>query len=101
MIKGTVLEHELTNMFGGAVKALILKVSAEQSKKIIAEFPRARIDARGFLEELPIVFKRALFDEIVRSKSIGEEPIKTVMNKIDEIQSSAAREDEYLAPPIS
>jgi hypothetical protein len=98
-ITGTPLEGKLTNMFGGAVKALILKVPPEKSKKILVEFPSSRIDARGFLEELPVAFKRALFDEIVHSKSIGSEVIDAVMGRIEEIKAAAANEEDYLPPP--
>ena len=78
-IKGTGLEKMMTDMFGGAIKAFILTVTPEQSKKLLGAFTRSRTDSRGFLEELPISFKRALFDEIVRSKSIGPEVTEAVL----------------------
>lgn len=98
-IRGTKLEGLLTNMFGGAIKALILTVPAEQSKRLLAEFPRARTDARGFIEELPVSFKRALFEQIVSSESIGPAAVEEVIGRISEIKSSAASEEEYLRPP--
>ena len=98
-IKGTKLEGSMTSMFGGAIKAFILTVPAEQSKKLLAEFPRARTDARGFLEELPVSFKRALFDQIVSSESIGPEVVDKVIGRLAEVKTSAAGEEEYLRPP--
>lgn len=99
-IKGTGLEEKVTDMFGGAVKALILDVPEEpQAKKILAEFPGARIDARGFLEEVPVAFKRAVFEEIKNKKSIGPEVIDAVLARIGEIKEMAAKESEYLPPP--
>lgn len=98
-VKGTKLEGLLTNMFGGAIKAFILSVPEDQSKTLLAEFPRSRTDARGFLEELPIAFKTALFEEIARSNSIGPEVTARVLNRLPEIKKRAASEEEYLAPP--
>lgn len=98
-VRGTRLEPSMTSMFGGAIKAFILSVSAEQSRKLLAEFPRARTDARGFLEELPVSFKRALFDQIVSSESIGPEVVDKVIGRLAEVKSSAASEEEYLRPP--
>ncbi|MGP8158721.1 MAG: DUF6955 family protein [Thermoplasmata archaeon] len=101
VLRGTTLENRTTDMFGGSIKALILTVTPEQSKVIIAAFARARTDSRGFLEELPISFKRALFEEIVRSKSIGPEVIDAVLAKLDAIKVEASKEEDRLPPPTS
>ena len=98
-IRGTKLEGLLTSMFGGAIKAFILTVPADQSKVLLSEFPRSRTDARGFIEELPVAFKRALFEEIVRSNSVGPEVTAKVIGRLAEVKKSAASEEEYLAPP--
>lgn len=98
-IKGTGLETKLTSMFGGAIKAFILQVPADQSKKLLEAFPRSRTDARGFLEELPVSFKRALFEEIVRRKSIGSEATDAVLGRLAAIKTEAAKEEDYLPPP--
>ena len=98
-IKGSGLEKMMTDMFGGAIKAFILSVTPEQSKKLLAAFTRSRTDSRGFLEELPISFKRALFDEIVRSKSIGPEVTEAVLKKLDTLKAEAAKEEDRLPPP--
>ena len=97
-IKGTGLEKMMTDMFGGAIKAFILTVTPEQSKKLLGAFTRSRTDSRGFLEELPISFKRALFDEIVRSKSIGPEVTEAVLKKLDTLKAEAAKEEDRLPP---
>ena len=98
-IKGTGLENRLTSMFGGAIKAFILQVSAEQSKRLLEAFPRSRTDARGFIEELPVTYKRALFEEIVRRKSVGPEVTDSVLTKLSAIKTEAAKEEDYLRPP--
>ena len=98
-IKGTGLEKLMTDMFGGAIKAFILSVTPEQSKKLLAAFTRSRTDSRGFLEELPISFKRALFEEIVRSKSIGTEVTEKVLKNLDALKVEAAKEEDRLPAP--
>lgn len=98
-IKGTPLESKITDMFGGAIKALIMEVPDEQTKKILAEFPAARLDARFFLEEAPIAFKRAVFEEIKRSKSIEPNVIDAVLAKVSDIKELVKKESEYLPVP--
>lgn len=98
-IRGTGLEREMTDMFGGAIKAFILRVTPEQSQRLLAAFSRSRTDSRGFLEELPISFKRALFEEIVRSRSIGPEVTDAVLRRLDELKVEAAKEEDRLSPP--
>jgi hypothetical protein len=98
-IKGTPLENRITDMFGGAIKALIMEVPEPQTKMVLAEFPAARLDARFFLEEVPIAFKRAVFEEIKRSKSIEPAVIDAVMAKVSEIKELVKKESEYLPVP--
>jgi len=98
-IKGTELEKKLTTLFGGQIKSLVLEVPEEWSKKILAEFPNARIDSRGYLEDLPVAFKRALFNEVVNKKSLGVDVIEAVFKRIDEIKELAEKESEYIPPP--
>ena len=99
LIKGTLLEDRATDMFGGAIRALILEVPFEQGRRILEEFPSAGIDARGFLEEVPVAFKKALFEEVVRLKSTGVEVLDSVFRKISVIKAAAEREQEHLPPP--
>ncbi len=96
-IKGTPLEEKVQDMFGGALKMIAVEVSEDKANEILKAFDRARIDSRGFIEDLPVAFKRALFEEIVKSKSL--DVIDKVLAKIDEIKEAAAKESEYIPPP--
>lgn len=98
-IKGTPLEAKVTDMFGGAIKALIMEVPDEQTSKIIDNLPGARLDARFFIEEAPIAFKRALFEKIKTMKSIGPEVIDAVLADLPKIKEQAAKESESLPVP--
>lgn len=98
-IKGSPLEGKVTDMFGGAIKALIMEVPDEQTNKIIEGLPGARLDARFFIEEAPIAFKRALFEEIKKAKSLGTEVIDAVLKRLPEIKEQAAKESESLPVP--
>jgi hypothetical protein len=100
-IRGTPLERKLTSMFGGAIKAFVLQASSEQCQKLLSEFPRSRTDARGFIEELPIAFKKALFEEIVNSQSIDTEVIDSVILHLARVKAEAEIEENYLTPPES
>lgn len=98
-IKGTPLEDKITDMFGGAIKALIMDVPDEQTNKIIDNLPGARLDARFFIEEVPVAFKRALFEKIKTMKSIGPEVIDAVLADLPKIKEQAAKESETLPVP--
>ncbi|MEM1787770.1 MAG: hypothetical protein QXY12_02465 [Pyrobaculum sp.] len=98
-IKDLPIAQSLKSMFGGEIKILEVPVDEETAKKILAAFPAARIDARGFLEDLPVAFKRALFESIVATKSIGKEAFEEVFKDIDKIKEAAAKEKEYIPPP--
>ncbi len=96
-IKGTPVEEKITDMYGGALKALIIEVPEDKAKKILEAFDKARIDARGFIEEVPVAFKRAVFEEIAKSKSL--DVIDKVLERLPEIKEAAAKESEYIPPP--
>lgn len=98
-IKGSPLEGKVTDMFGGAIKALIMEVPEDLAGKIIDNLPGARLDARFFLEEVPIAFKRALFEKIKTMKSIGTEVIDAVFADLPKIKELAAKESESLPLP--
>lgn len=98
-VKGSGLEKKVEPMFGGALNSFILEIPENKSKQILSEFEDARIDARGFLEDLPIAFKKAVFEEIVKEKSLGPEAIDGALNRASEIKEAAAKESEYLPPP--
>jgi len=100
-IRGTPVEKEVKDLYGGYLKVIELTVPDEIAQRILKEFPRARIDARGFIEETPVVFKRELFEVIVQLKSTGPEVFSELLkpNRLSKIKEAAAKEDEYLPPP--
>ncbi|MFP3194435.1 MAG: hypothetical protein RXR11_03965 [Caldivirga sp.] len=100
-IRGTPVEKEVKDLYGGYLKVIELTVPDEIAQRILNEFPRARIDARGFIEETPVVFKRELFEVIVQLKSTGPEVFSELLkpNRLSRIKEAAAKEDEYLPPP--
>jgi len=96
-IKGTPLEEKVQSIFGGQLKMLVVEVPEDKSEIILKAFDRARIDSRGFLEDLPVAFKRALFEEIAKAKSL--DVIDKVLERLPEIQELAEKESEYIPPP--
>jgi hypothetical protein len=100
-IKGTQLEGLVKDLYGGYLKILELDVPDDVAQKILKEFPRARIDARGFIEETPVVFKRELFEVIAQLKSVGREVFEELLKpeRLGKIKELAAKEEEYLPPP--
>lgn len=96
-IKGTHLEEKITELFGGQLKALIVEVPEEKSEQILKAFDKARIDSRGYIEDVPVAFRRALFEEIAREKAL--DVIDKVLERIPELVEAAKKEDEYIPPP--
>ena len=101
LIKGTELEKEIKDLFGGALKMIDVEVTEEQAKKLMHLFPRVRIDARGYVEETPIAFRKALFKSVVSNGNKKEalEVILSDENILKEIKEMASKEDEYIPPP--
>lgn len=76
-----------------------VEVDEEAAKRILAEFPSARVDARGFLEDLPVAFRSALFEAIVETKSIGKEAFQRMFEKIGKLNKPLRRRrSTYLHP---
>ncbi|WP_456328344.1 DUF6955 family protein [Archaeoglobus sp.] len=96
-IKGTPLEEKIQYIFGGALRMLVVEVPEDKSQQILKAFDRARIDSRGFIEDLPVAFKRALFEEIAKAKSL--DVIDKILERLPEIQELAKKEEEYIPPP--
>ncbi len=96
-IKGTPLEEKVQSLFGGQLKMLVIEVPEDKAEKILKSFDRARIDSRGFLEDLPVAFKRALFEEVAKAKSL--DVLDKVLERLPEIQEAAKKESEYIPPP--
>lgn len=91
-IKGTPLEQQMKDMFGGLLKVLIVEVTPEQCKRILDTFPRARTVPGGGIEQLPKAFKDALFDAVVRLQRLDSSVIDEVFKNIEEIKKKAAEE---------
>ena len=100
LIRGTPLEGMVKDVFGGALKMLEIEVPEDIAKKILAEFDKARVDARGFIEDLPVAFRRELFNMIVELKRADAEVVRRLLDeRLGKIKEEAAREEEYLPPP--
>jgi len=100
-IKGTPLESQIKDMFGGQLKMIEIDVPDDLANALLREFPRSRIDARGFIEELPVAFKRELFEVVASMGSTGPEVIQELLKpeRLSRIKELAAKEEEYLPPP--
>jgi len=98
-IKGSPVEQKIEAIFGGELKVLRVKVGEEVKNEVLKAFESARVDSRACITDTPVAFRRALFEEIAKQKSLGEEVVKAVLAKIDEIKQLAAKESEYLPPP--
>ncbi len=98
-VKGTAVEKEVTSMFGGEINAVILEFPDDKAKQILNEFPTARIDSRGFLEDIPVALKRTIFEEVSNKASTGPEVLDSVISRLDEIKDLAEKESEYIPPP--
>ncbi|MFN4197065.1 MAG: DUF6955 family protein [Caldimicrobium sp.] len=98
-IKGTPIENNIEAVFGGELKVLRVKVGEEVKNSILKVFESARIDSRACITDTPVAFKRALFEEIAKQKSLGEEVVQAVLSRIDEIKELAAKESDFLPAP--
>lgn len=92
-IKGTELESKLVSMFGGAVKSLVMNVSEEQCNRLLSSFLSCRVDSMGYIEELPVSFKKALYKEVVQRGSLDPAALDAVIDK------AASFKDGKLEPP--
>lgn len=98
-IKGSPIEGNIEAVFGGELKVLRVKVGEEVKNEILKAFETARIDSRACITDTPVAFKRALFEEIAKQKSLSEDVVKAVLGRIDEIKELAAKESDYLPAP--
>jgi len=69
-----------------AIGSLLISIREGVAKRILAEFPSARIDTRGSLDDFPASFKRTLFATIVEAKGSVKEPIERVFINIERIE---------------
>jgi hypothetical protein len=98
-IKNLPFANQLKSMFGGEIKMLEVEVDEDTAKKILQAFPSARVDARGYLEDLPVAFKKALFEAVVKTRNLGKETFEEVFRNIETIKELAKKEKEYVPPP--
>lgn len=98
-LKGTPVESQIDAVFGGELKVVRVKVGEEVKGEVLKAFETARIDSRACITDTPVAFKRAVFDEIVKQKSLNEDVVKAVLAKINEIKELAAKESEFLPAP--
>lgn len=93
------LADRLRPMFGGEVLLLVVDVEAGVAERILSTFPSARVDARGFIEDLPVAFRRALLKAIMETGDVGRAAFERVFAEIERIKEEAAREGEFIPPP--
>ncbi|MFZ8841663.1 MAG: DUF6955 family protein [Pyrobaculum sp.] len=98
-IKNLPFASQLKAMFGGEIKMLEVEVDEDTAKKILQAFPSARVDARGYLEDLPVAFKKALFEAVVKTGSLSKEAFEEVFRNVETIKELAKKEKEYVPPP--
>ncbi len=96
-IKGTPVEEKVQFLFGGTLRMIPLEIPEDKAQQILKAFEKARIDSRGFIEDVPVALKRAVFEEIAKAKSL--DVIDKVLGRLPEIQKAAKEEDEYIPPP--
>ncbi|MDI1472679.1 MAG: hypothetical protein QMD43_07165 [Thermodesulfovibrio sp.] len=99
-IKGTPLEEKVESIFGGALRRLVIEVPDDLGQKVIDQFTKARFDARGFIEETPAAFKRAIFKRIAEMKELSAAVVEKVLAEdLDKVKEEAAKEDKELPVP--
>ncbi|MCS7150607.1 MAG: hypothetical protein RMI93_07730 [Caldimicrobium sp.] len=98
-LKGTPVESQIDAVFGGELKVVRVKVGEEVKGEVLKAFETARIDSRACITDTPVAFKRAVFDEIAKQKSLNEDVVKAVLARINEIKDLAAKESEFLPAP--
>jgi len=64
-LRGTPFVGFVRPMFGGGLYVLVLELDDALGELVLRRFPSARVDARGFVEDLPASFRRVLFEELV------------------------------------
>ena len=62
-IRGSPFEGFVRRMFGGGLYVFVLELDGVLGELVLRRFPSARVDARGFVEDLPASF-RVLFEEL-------------------------------------
>jgi len=68
----------------------VLELDGVMGELVLRRFPSARVDARGFVEDLPASFRRVLFEELVARGEVEA----AVLAALDR-----ASEEEEVPPP--
>ena len=69
---------------------LVLELDDALGELVLRRFPSARVDARGFVEDLPASFRRALFEGLVARGEV-EAAVLAALER--------ASEEEEVPPP--
>ena len=59
-LRGSPLEGLARPMFGGGLYVLVVEVGEGLGLEVLQRFPSASVDARGFVEDVPVSFRRVL-----------------------------------------
>lgn len=97
-VKGSTLDGKVKGLFGGALRVIDLEINEAQAKKILEAFPKSRIDARNHIEETPVLFRRELFNLLVKDGEIALDEILRD-EELNRLKALSANEDDYLMPP--
>jgi len=89
-LRGTPFEGFVRPMFGGGLYVLVLELDDALGELVLRRFPSARVDARGFVEDLPASFRRVLFEELVARGEV-EAAVLAALER--------ASEEEEVPPP--
>jgi hypothetical protein len=89
-LRGAPFEGFVRPMFGGGLYVLVLELDDALGELVLRRFPSARVDARGFVEDLPASFRRALFEELVAGGDVKAAVLAAL---------ERASEEEEVPPP--
>jgi hypothetical protein len=89
-LRGTPFEGFVRPMFGGGLYVLVLELDDALGELVLRRFPSARVDARGFVEDLPASFRRVLFEELLARGEV-EAAVLAALER--------ASEEEEVPPP--
>ena len=78
-------EARLARLRGSPLEGLGLEV--------LRRFPSARVDARGFIEDVPVSFRRALLEELMAGLGV-EEGVRRALERV-----RGGGEEEFVPPP--
>ncbi|MEF3169032.1 MAG: hypothetical protein K6360_06830 [Deltaproteobacteria bacterium] len=98
-IKDAGLADHVKNRFAGELKLVEVSVSEDTKNKVLNEFDTARTDSRNAITDVPVAFMRELYHQVIAKKSLGDDAVLAVLEKVAEIKDLASKESEYLPAP--